>query len=95
MHNMLQELLVQYKNETSHDFQSNRYPNPKVTPQKPLKLVASIKVVGAEARQLDIMSEIRKGEKAGDAFIVSDENLPLTTEFENLKNEVALWQAYV
>jgi hypothetical protein len=95
MHNTLQELLVQYQNQNSRDYSAARYPNPKVTSEKLIHLVASIKVAAAEARQLEIMNEIRKGEKTGKAFIVNDENLHLTNECENLKDEVALWRQYV
>jgi hypothetical protein len=94
MQSTIDELRLQYKSLTNRDYQSSRYPRPQSTPQDLLRLVATIKVLSAEARQLEIIAEVRKGEAAGEAFIVNDRDWSLIPEYDGLRAEIDIWGPY-
>ncbi|MDO8728544.1 MAG: hypothetical protein Q7K26_01485 [bacterium] len=95
MNNTCREKIEEYKNATGHEFDAARYPTPSVVPPNLLKLVATIKVLFADSRQIEIVSSIRNQPKIGDPFSLENDSEALLIEVEHLKNEQAAWTPFM
>jgi hypothetical protein len=94
MHNTLIEKLNEFKNTYGEEYASISYPNPGSTAPHRLKLVASIKVLHADNRQIEILQETKMWKKVGLAVVVSPSNQYLIDEMEELKKEADIWKPY-
>jgi hypothetical protein len=73
------------------DYQNSMFNSPDATPISVRSTVATIKILEASGRQMEIINQVRKLPKAGDAFIASEKDQPLIEEFEQLKRTIELW----
>jgi|GEM_PF-6504812 len=74
-------------------FSSAQFPTPESTPAHLLPEVMRLKILEAESRQLEILSEIRRLPKSGGTFVIPEEFIPLLEEFNRLKETVAIWSS--
>jgi len=75
-------------------YDGRRYTSPTACPSGALNLIADIKVLEAEERQMEIMSQIG-GAGAHKATILTPEQQHLPREYEALKKDIELWKPYM
>lgn len=93
-HSLAHEKRQEYQDRFGTPFDPARYSSPETTPADRRKLVASIKVCDALARQTDIHHEISRQPKALDVAILDAHHKHLPEEHEEQARVIRIWEPH-
>jgi hypothetical protein len=84
----------EFENVTGRAYRDAEFKTPETTPPAVRKTVATIKVLEAGQRQIEIMTEARHWPKSGDAFIPPKDKEHLLDEHARHEETISRWKAF-
>jgi hypothetical protein len=88
---VIDDYIQNYQTTTRSPYDDNRFRTPASVPAELLEIVQSIKRLTLKQREYEIIQELQKGRRAGDAVIVPKEKAHLLDELDSIKGEVQKW----
>lgn len=88
---VINDYIQNYQTTTGSPYDDNRFRTPASVPAELLEIVHSIKLLTLKQREYEIIQELQKGRRAGDAVIVPKEKAHLLDELDSIKGEVQKW----
>lgn len=87
----INDYIKNYQTVAGSPYDDKEFHTPTSVPGRLLDIVKSIKILRLEQRQFEIIEEIMKCPRAGDAFVVSDTQKHLLDEFDAIKSDIEKW----
>lgn len=89
---VIEEKKREFEQVIGRAYRDGEFKSPEATPVTVRDIVRTIKLLEASRRQIEIIQDVRKSPRAGDAFMIPPDKVDLIEEFKQHEATIELWK---